>query len=261
MSLAFRNPPVNEVVVAVYFDPPLIAFRNEHVGLFWERIRSDFPSVAQQPPLVIQPDGGVDEFFPMPRYWFIRNDDVYVIQVQKNAFMLNWRRRPEAVYPRFCREIKPTFDDYYDQFISFIEGEAIFPGPSIGHCEVTYVNIVEPCEFWEGPEDTRNVIPSFNDLAIGVDIGARKGFNCHYSYTTQDAIEVGVIVRSGLTEAQSGGTVLVFEIKALGRPEENSKPGLDAWFNRAHVCVTQCFLSLTSKTVQKEYWGPLENAK
>ena len=49
--ITFENPPVNEVVISTYFNPPLSDFRNEHIGLFWERIRGEFPIVRQQLPV------------------------------------------------------------------------------------------------------------------------------------------------------------------------------------------------------------------
>lgn len=30
MNMRFENPPINELIVAAYFDPPLLKLRNEH---------------------------------------------------------------------------------------------------------------------------------------------------------------------------------------------------------------------------------------
>ena len=81
MPTAYKNPPVNEVVVAAYFNPPLSAFHSEHIGLFWEKIKDEFPVVQQHPPLGFSIEMGpydmADELFPMPRYWFVATDDIY----------------------------------------------------------------------------------------------------------------------------------------------------------------------------------------
>jgi|SRR5437016_611849 len=60
----------------VDFASPL---RAEHVGLFWSSIRSEFPTIQQQPmvatplggttPVEIQIYSGVGEMFPLPRFW------------------------------------------------------------------------------------------------------------------------------------------------------------------------------------------------
>ncbi len=104
MPVVFKNPPINEVVIATYFMRLCPAFRSEHVGLFWERIGSDFLACANSlrsvSPMGIVPDIA-GEFLPMPRYWFVAEDDIYIIQVQKNAFIFNWRRRKSNEYTRF----------------------------------------------------------------------------------------------------------------------------------------------------------------
>ena len=95
MEISFARPPINEVVMSMFFNRPLEGFRSEHLGLFWEKIREDFPRVRQQIPLArsIGAAVGPDEVTPMPRYWFIAADDTTIIQIQKDAFIYNWRRR------------------------------------------------------------------------------------------------------------------------------------------------------------------------
>ena len=148
--ISFENPPVNEVVVSTYFNPPLSDFRNEHIGLFWERIRREFPIVRQQHPVGIRPHSTTDESSSMPRYWFIADNDINLIQIQKNAFMFNWRRRGEN-YPRFHRHIKPAFDKYYGLFSEFIRTEIkTVEKLAVDLCELAYINALEPCELWSG---------------------------------------------------------------------------------------------------------------
>jgi hypothetical protein len=31
----YKNPPINELVLGLYFDRHILPFRSEHVGLFW----------------------------------------------------------------------------------------------------------------------------------------------------------------------------------------------------------------------------------
>ena len=37
MDIVFDRPPINEVVVSVFFSPPLEGFRSEHMGRFWRK--------------------------------------------------------------------------------------------------------------------------------------------------------------------------------------------------------------------------------
>jgi uncharacterized protein (TIGR04255 family) len=96
MTVKFRNPPINELVIGVYFTRDLHALRAEHVGLFWSSIRPEFPTTQQQPivvPPIIPSAAGVTmefgapgELFPMPRFWIESADR---LQIQRNAFLFN----------------------------------------------------------------------------------------------------------------------------------------------------------------------------
>ncbi len=257
MSIAFESPPINEVVVSTYFNPQLSDFRGEHVGLFWEKIREDYPVARQQPPVGVGPDLVSDEVFPMPRYWFIADDDAKLIQIQKNAFMFNWRRRDNA-YPRFHRDIKPTFDRYYDLFSRFLRTEIQMDDPAIDLCELTYVNVVERSAFWDGPQDTQDVIPSFSLLNPGVDTIASPGFDCNYTYRVEDDLQISIGIRSGVMAQQADAPVLIFEIRARARLGQVTKSEADEWFERAHHSVLECFVGMTAQDIQERHWKPTE---
>ncbi len=38
MKVRFKNPPINELIIGVYFHPPLARLRSEHIGLLWSRL-------------------------------------------------------------------------------------------------------------------------------------------------------------------------------------------------------------------------------
>jgi hypothetical protein len=39
MSVKFKNPPINELVIGVYFDGEVPSLRSEHIGLFWGEVK------------------------------------------------------------------------------------------------------------------------------------------------------------------------------------------------------------------------------
>ncbi len=258
MPIAFENPPINEVAIAAYFNPHLNDFRSEHVGLFWEKIKREFPVVRQQPPLVppLAPatDAVSNEMFPMPRYWFVSEDDTYVIQVEKSAFILNWRRRKSQKYPRFHRDIKPTFDRYYGLFDEFVRTEVNLPRPSIGMCELTYVNTIERCQFWDGPDDTARIIPAFSTPLRDADVAMPSEFNCQYGYRIEADLGVGIAIRSGPATEKPDNPMLVFEIKVGGPLELAAKSVADKWFERAHDHIIDSFVRITDSNIQREHW-------
>ncbi len=258
MKIRFENSPINELVIATYFNPPMFALRSEHIGLFWSRIRDEFPFVEQQAPV-----GGAesfeqlgDEFFPMPRFWFVAEDKINLIQLQKNAFMLNWRRR-DAQYPHFAENLKPAFDKYFTIFEDFARNDVGVDEINIDLCELTYINTIEACEYWQGPHDTAKVIPSFAILDVGSKGVAAPAFNCTYVYAQSDDLQLRVSIRNGEATAKPGTPVLVLEIKATGRLGNAGKSGADAWFAKAHDAIIDCFVTVTSRDIQHTYWKPV----
>ena len=256
-SIAFRNPPINEVVVSTYFNPPLSDLRSEHIGLFWGAIKEDFPVVSQHPPVGTGLDVSPEEAFPMPRYWLIAENEINLIQVQKNAFIFNWRRKNEE-YPRFHKDIKPNFDKYYGRFSEFIRSETNMEYPTIDLCELAYVNTLEQCEYWKDPKDTANIIPSFSIVNLGEKYSNPAGFNCNYTHGISNDLQLNISIRSIARVRQPDTPVLIFEIRASGRLGQVAKSGTDEWFERAHDAIIECFLAMTSREIQTRLWKPVE---
>lgn len=126
MSLKLKAPPINELVIGVYFDRDIASLRPEYVGIFWNRYRHGFPVIQQQPPLlrplnVFVGDLPVIEFANMPRYWLELTDGATLMQIQGNAFLLNWRRR-NTEYPHYDA-VKEFFDSCLENFFNFLEEE------------------------------------------------------------------------------------------------------------------------------------------
>ncbi len=265
MTVKFKNPPVNELIISTYFNPPIHGLRNEHIGLFWHSIRDKFPTVSQQLPL--PPDVGVNmdapmgqEIFPMPRYWMIASDDRNLIQIQKHAFMLNWRRR-DAEYPHY-EKIKPIFDKYYSKFQAFISSETNTDNLHIDVCALTYINKIEACEYWSGPEDIKTIIPSFSIPTIGLSPTEQR-YNCSFSYVIDNDLQLRVSVHTAQSDRNSEIPMLILEIQASGRIESanrsENKTLADAWFDHGHQAIIDCFVKMTNPEIQNQNWMPTEH--
>jgi uncharacterized protein (TIGR04255 family) len=258
MKAKFESPPINELIITSYFNPPFTNLRSEHIGLFWSKVRKDFPTVQQQPPVggaeTIDLVGG--DIFPMPRYWFVSDDGITLLQVQRNAFMLNWRRR-DAEYPHFAENLKPAFDKYIGYFEEFIRNDVGADEFSLDLCELTYINTVEACDFWTGPQDTGNVIPSFYVLDLGLGSDEFPAFNFSQVHALESDLQLRVTVRNAHATAKPDLPVLVFEIRAAGRLGQVGKAEADAWYERAHDAIISCFIGMTDKDIQTKYWKPV----
>jgi uncharacterized protein (TIGR04255 family) len=254
MTIKFEKPPINEVVISNYFNPPIHELRNEHIGLYWHSVRNIFPYVSQHPPV-----GDMDikmglEVFPMPRYWLIAADNIYLIQIQKNAFMFNWRRLGDD-YPHYDN-LKPVFDDHFSAFRDFVLSETDAKELKVDVCELTYINTIESCDYWSGPGDTGNVIPSFSTPTVGLTPIAEPGYNCIFVYVLANDLQLRVNVRNAQSAQNPESPVLVIEIRASGRIGSANKSVADSWFERGHQAIIDCFVRMTSPEIQEKYWIP-----
>ena len=164
MKIDFEKPPINEVSIGMQL-APLPNLRSEHVGLFWNRLRGAFPNSQQIAPL-----GGLThmppEVFPMPRFWFIAKDDATLIQIQKSAFLFNWRLRAEE-YPRFERVFE-AYRKHRSAFIQFLKEDLNTGKIEQAKYQLTYVNLFEDVPYWSGTEDTPKLLPSFAFINLGL---------------------------------------------------------------------------------------------
>ena len=256
MSIKFKNPPISELVIGVYFDREIPSLRSEHVGLFWGQVREDFPNIQQQP-LVNAP---VRQPFPqqifisseswMPRFWLEASDGSTLMQIQKNAFLFNWRKK-ETDYPHFDA-VKAAFNKNKKRFFKFLSDELSEAEPKPQLAELNYVNIIEGCEYWKGPEDTVKVIPRFR-LPVGSETES-PDFDQRTSQRLAADLTLNTTVRSARLAQAPAKPVLIIEYRAIGLLLDTD--ALDSWFDRAHDAIGHCFTEMTSQDIQKTHWQP-----
>lgn len=150
----FTKPPLNEVVLSIQF-AALNSLKSAHIGLFWSLLRADYPDVSEQAPIQPvfetfgtppKPGPGIQiETFLTPRllrYWFERNGEPDLLQLQQDRILHNWRQQSDnsKVYPRY-EAVKERFAKEVELFVSWLLNEKLgVLQPN--QCEVTYINIV-----------------------------------------------------------------------------------------------------------------------
>lgn len=255
MPLKFKNPPINEVVIAVYFQQPIIDFRSEHVGLLWAKLIKEFPHISQNPmlgPEIFPEIFGETEPYPMPRYWFTSQDESTLIQIQKNAFLFNWRKR-QASYPHYDH-VKEKFDGHYAYFMQFIRDIGISPEIKISNCELAYINLVEKSDHWDSLSDSTNVVPSLSLIDIGDKNARLESFNYTTIYKTAHDVTIHVNIKSGRKVEEPKHPVLLMELRATESLEKGTKSEADTWFNHAHDAIIETFVGITNKKLQQDVW-------
>ncbi|UCC30615.1 MAG: TIGR04255 family protein, partial [Phycisphaerales bacterium] len=162
---SYDRPPVIEVVCGTQYEP-LEGFQATAFGLLWQRFREEYPVVEQNPPLAqvierfgdLTPDEGRVELAnipPLPRLFFVHGTPNWLLQIQSDRFLYNWRRTGESdVYPRFPK-VFSRFWSAWGDFLGFCSDEKLGI-PKLNQLEVTYINHIVHDEGWCGPSTVGN---------------------------------------------------------------------------------------------------------
>ena len=139
---------MTEVAIGLQF-APIQGLRQPHIGLFWSRLRSRFPTVADQHPLPHLPLVAAlpqpfqiqfsQQSYPLPRTWLISEDGTQLVQLQADRLVFNWRG--EGVkYPRYDT-LRPLFESVLGDFQAFLAEEGLDPTVP-EQIELAYVNTI-----------------------------------------------------------------------------------------------------------------------
>lgn len=258
----YENPPVIEVVCGVLFTP-IDALLVPHFGQLWEKFRSDYPHCQEVPPLVpaierleepSPPEASFTEIPPLPRIWFVHTNDTGVIQIQRDRFLHNWRKkRPEDEYPRYHNVIKMFYDRLSD-FRSFL-AEAKLGTIQPLQYEMTYINHIPQGEGWTTIGEIGRVFPDLS-WRSGTQrfLPDLEGFNWRAGFLLPDragrlhATIRPVVRRTDLRR------ILALELTARGMGSDASPEGMRAWFDLARQWIVRGFTDLTSDDIQQKVW-------
>jgi len=249
MSLDFERPPINEVVLGVFF-APVPPLRAEAIGFFWARIRDAFGSVIQQPVYTQQvlslPQPG--ELFPLPRFWFLSQDKSRLIQLQNGGFLYNWRRQ-DGDYPRFDK-IFVEFLGHLKTFQKFLKEDLTVDIPSFTSAELTYINVFGALESLAQPADYKRVVGTFSDQSKELDQNlSLESFHHVDLFRSPNGNHMLVTQRSGRLPREDR-TNFILELKVTG---PLAVP-LEDWFGNAHNRINESFVRLTTPEMQTMVW-------
>ena len=262
----FARPPIDEVVIGLQF-LPLEAFSDEQVSSYWQTVRSDYPIVQYQPRLesTVQPLGQVQfamgsgiPIMPAPpgrlgRTWLISADDSFLIQIQNDRFVHNWRHRRDE-YPRF-EAIHDLFWKRYREFRGLLREQG-FPKPQLQQVEVTYINWIpdeqlRSHQFFRPAESTRVDIASLAEYP-----------EPQFWIGTYDAQDNSRPVGRLTVQAQSGavrlapkperGSLLTLNFLAPVPPALNDGD-IDSLLTNGRELIVRAFTQLTSDNAHHQW--------
>jgi uncharacterized protein (TIGR04255 family) len=256
----YSNPPIDELAIAVQF-PPIDGMHDAHIGLYWQLVREQYPRAESQPRIEspIEVPGGPQIQpsviqFPVSiptqgRTWLINGSDDYIIQIQNNRFVQNWRRR-QAEYPHF-EEVWSLFNDNYRKFRELLISEKL-PVPNVQQVEITYINwipdmpaarFLKAARAAEISAYGRTYEPENQTLI------SRYGLN-------DDPVERLYIqcqpaIRATEPNVEGSQFALIYR---GARAEGLAEGELDSLANSGHVIVVDAFTKLTTDEAQQA-WG------
>ena len=261
--IKFKNPPINELVIAMYH-LPVTEMRAQHIGIYWQRIRDRYPICEQQPPiasdtpaeLAMTLQNMAGEVYPLPRFWFSNADQPTLIQIQRNAFILNWRKGANNSYPHY-EEVEKNFWKEFAEYVSFIQETLGNKVDVVSRCELTYIDIIEKNDLFSSPAELKNVLPL---VASQCDVQSDRrkfvGINSAVTYRINENLLIEISTKLG-KRVDTKEMVAMLEMKAHGTPTDISIEGARSWYQAAHDAIYETFLTITSKRVQQEVWEPL----
>ena len=257
----YERPPVNEVVCGVLFRPieQLLA---PYLGLLWERFQPDFTKCQEVAPLtpVIEPLEGepqaelqLSEVPPLPRTWFLSQDEHNIIQVQRDRFLFNWRQLGDVdPYPRYGT-VFPDFQAKLGVFREFLGG--LDCGDVLPlQFELTYVNHIYMGDGFENLGEFGNVFPDFTWRETERISAQPERVNYRIAYTLPESSGRLHVTIQNVRRTDDNRPLIRLNLTARGISGEKTWEALPGWFNMAHDWIVYTFEDLTSEAFQRDVW-------
>lgn len=256
-----------ETAVSVQFKP-LPTFSNAHLGLFWARVRADYPNKSDADPIEPQTERFGSEAVRQPRLPTFRivpsqaaarlqmssaSGDT-MIQLQNGRLVFNWRRLPSGVYPRWAK-VRPAFDNAVNKLNEFVAEEkigAIQPN----QWEVTYVNHLIKGREWSSPDTLNRVVPGLVGGAVRPPVGSLETLACNWHVCLpQNLGRLHIDLFHGFAGLEDGAPeILSLQLTARGGIQPESGHDLGSGLELGRSAIVTMFNAITSQEMHV-LWG------
>ena len=249
---------MEEVVIGFQFNAQ--GFLPTHFGLFYERVRSHYPSVQTLPAVSTVPGGLPFAFLggsQWPRVLFVAADDCSLIQLQTDRLYFNWRRKPhKPEYPHY-EQVREKFGEVYTNFTEFAKSEFGVCAPRVS--EIIYVNQITQQNSGFGQDlDIGGVFRAWNS-----DVGPEwphavkeLAFNAQYPLVKAEGTALEGVLTVNMTSGRDpqGSPVARLEIGASGNINDASTDAVLAFHDLGHAAIVNAFAAITSDEAHQK-WG------
>jgi uncharacterized protein (TIGR04255 family) len=272
--VSFDAPPVSEVVLGVQFSGS-VADDALALADFWPQIRDEFPTLERREAL----DPIDEDFGTTPpaqqvqislgveprRYWFVSVDGHWLVQVQHDRFIFNWRRQgdEEIKYPRY-RTIRRRFEELFRIFAAAV-GDELLAANSPNWCAITYVNHIVAADPGSAPSHMplsrilrtvaspkSSVLPTLEDTIFQ---------QRHLLPPSEPEQAPGgrlYIKANPVVRANDRIPGYALELRVLARPDGKSRAAVMRCFDQGRDLIVRSFKDITTPAMHKQ-WGLQES--
>lgn len=252
----YRRPPVVEVVCGVQFTG-VDGWRTPHFGSFWQQIRGEYSEFEDQAPLerirldaATPPQPQISPLPPLRRVFFIQPPGNFLIQLQQNRILHNWRKVSESdEYPRY-RTAYSKFVSCWNQLRKFTASAGLSePQPDV--LELTYINHISKSGT-KFPRDVWDFLAFYERTPKAVIAKESSAMAMHFGWPLPN--NMGALtfdLKHGL-RPNDESEVLLIEFNARGKAKDHGR-GMNTWFDIAHGAIVNTFDALTTDSAH-ELW-------
>ncbi len=255
----YENPPVNEVVCGILFTR-LDELLTPYLGLLWEKYKPEYSKcqeVAPIMPIIESFDQRASqevEMLPLPRTWFVHDNERGIIQIQRDRFLHNWRKMQRSdEYPHYESVVR-DFRAYLLIFTEFLKENNLGVLIPLQY-ELTYINHIMQGEGWETINDVEKIFPNFSwQKGKNSFLTSPEIINWHTSFVLPDRTGRLHAKIQSATRQTDKHPVLQFELTVRGIGNYSTLDAMWSWFGLAHEWIVRGFSDLTDSQVQKDIW-------
>jgi uncharacterized protein (TIGR04255 family) len=257
----FKQPPAVETLLGVYFTP-LKGWTTPYFGLFWQKIRKEYPNVQVQPRIVSE-QGLRLELKPekstlhlsgeIPVRWFyFHRSNRRLVQVQTDCFIQNWRKRDKHDSYLHYAQLRPSFEQIWREFCRFLAGEKV-DIPAVTECEVTYVNHIDKGSGWTSLRDLGQVLAPWSGDTSGKFLPSPELISLNAVYPIADrGGRLQFALQPGITPV--GKETLQLTVTARCKPASSDPSDVLKALDVGREWVVKGFTDFTSEKMHM-IWG------
>lgn len=261
----FDRPPVSEVAISAEFDP-LPKWKSSHAGLYWAQINATYPLTEVQPPLLSVPERFGEEMWRKPavqvsmidpdssRFWFFSEQKDQLIQVQRDRFIMNWRRlKDDDVYPTYRKVLRARFVDEWNRFKAFVSKNDLGTF-HVQQCELTYVNDIAHGNGWTNVDELLALFSCLWKRSKDGFLPTPEFLTTTGSFLMPEQKGRLRFVAQPVRRQSDDKMAYQLQITARGRPAASTDEAVLAWIDLGHEWIVRGFVDLTSQRAH-ELWG------